>query len=209
LRRKSWVTSRNWSAPEAAEKLIALSNAREFWDPLVVGCPLIEFVDRVLCDDLGARSAEPRALPFESGEPLTIDEVLHLMRIWFPGLDRDELKAMLRRQVRRRLVVRVRPGVYLADPYGTYRRRRESMCDDDEGYAKYRARHRKNTAALMIHVLLPRVASYRKAAAIGMGERNYYLAIAHITDSLSETLHGFEAAQTFWAQRRSSADTIV
>jgi hypothetical protein len=183
LRAAAWAIPPASSAKALIRKIDSLCT-NEVWAPLAAR-PAVVRLDDMLRDRVGGLyPPSPPELAERlwhySPEPLTVDDVERLMKLWHPNIPRLQVRRLLMRAERRHLVVREKRGVYVADPGGIRRREREDRADDDdEGWERYLSKSRRDARALMIHYLLPRVAAYRKAAALGLSERAYYYAIGH------------------------------
>src|SRR5688572_1045065 len=191
-RRAAWSIDATWTAPDLVRKLNVLCSDG-YWHLLDRGLGAVSRLDFSICHQVGARIYWKARAPLQDvADPLSIDEVERLMRIWFPRISRNEVRKLLLRLERRRIITRKQRGVYIGDPSGFYRRQREEdeLEESDEEWHKLLDRLHRDGVALIVHYLLPKVPVYRKAAALKMSERNFHYSvgrsIADLTGALDE-----------------------
>jgi hypothetical protein len=130
----------------------------------------------------------PCAPVSEEPEGLNVDETLRLMRIWFPAITRERVRALLFRTERSGLACRQRRGTYVPNEWGYARPLEEELDYGDESIWKWKQRRLRSAYALVVHYVLPWVPVYRKALEMGLSDRSFHYALNDALDDLDTGL---------------------
>jgi hypothetical protein len=190
-RMRVWGIEASWGLEELARHL-DLVRQNEDWEKLV-GTTKVAELDYWIREFAGCaprfkRSVVRTDLPVH----LTVDQIAERLRSEIPELSRAQLRSLLHRAAKRGVIERASRGSYqdAAGDEEWYQlvtgRNRESDEDDDRWLRRCATYERRRTTVLLVHYLLPHLASYRKARGLGLSDRTYFYDLSEAVDRVQE-----------------------
>lgn len=190
LRANAWNISQHTTIEDVVAKLHRL-RTEEVWVPLTANEDLkaLDLLVRIRLKAFVSTQPQP-----EEADALRIGEIHRLMSLWFPAMTRPQLRSLLFRMARTGRVLRERRGVYMRNDWGPrWRDYFEEWTEREvKQMQRFEARRWRATVALVVHYLLPHLAAYRKARALGMSERNFHYALNEALEEMGEHIDSRE-----------------
>lgn len=195
LRRWAGARRRSWGIIDTTtvDEIVRLLSDRiesGRWEPLSSVMRDVAGADhavRAVCGVFTSRAPEDFAgKRFVGGElAMTIDEIHNAVRDESPALTREKLRKLLHKGSRRGSLMRVKRGMYIEAPrrWRRWAEIRDEEQRDNAFQERYDRRRFVSASVLLVHFLLPRLASYRKAKALGIAERTSFY---HLTEVMAD-----------------------
>lgn len=195
-RRKAWGISDACSVSDVAALILERRRSGK-WEQLGFVLRDVSKADEAIrsCCHVYERFGEddPRAAYRYVGSrrATTVDEMHSAMRSEMPSLTREKLRKVLHKANREGSIHRVKRGLYIHETWNMRRWEETREMEEDESHQRWHERYERRSficaLVLVVHYLLPRRASYRKAKEIGIADRTYFYCLAEALEDFATT----------------------